>query len=129
LVHLGSLSLGEIISDLKDGGWRKRIPGARIKHRVKENWLKRHDKERIVRMSWKFPLVYGNGLLWNSYRTDYGTSKESLNPKDASSNQEMTGKEIEMPRLRPGCCDLRQLESARNRLIEEELGISIRFCG
>jgi hypothetical protein len=36
--------LGEIISDMKEGGWRKRIPGARIKHRVKENWLKMYDK-------------------------------------------------------------------------------------
>ena len=40
--------LGEIISDMKDGGWRKRIPGARIKHRVKENWLKMYDKAGSV---------------------------------------------------------------------------------
>jgi hypothetical protein len=40
--------LGEIISDMKDGGWLKRIPGARIKHRVKENWLKMYDKDGSV---------------------------------------------------------------------------------
>jgi hypothetical protein len=40
--------LGEIISDMKDGGWRGRIPGARIKHRVKENWLKMYDKDGSV---------------------------------------------------------------------------------
>jgi hypothetical protein len=40
--------LGEIISDMKDGGWGKRIPGARIKHRVKENWLKMYDKDGSV---------------------------------------------------------------------------------
>ena len=40
--------LGEIISDMKDGGWRRRIPGARIKHRVKENWLKMYDKAGSV---------------------------------------------------------------------------------
>jgi hypothetical protein len=34
---------GAIISDMKDGGSRGRIPGARIKHRVKENWLKMYD--------------------------------------------------------------------------------------
>jgi hypothetical protein len=39
---------GEIISDMKDGGWRRRIPGARIKHRVKENWLKMYDKDGSV---------------------------------------------------------------------------------
>jgi hypothetical protein len=40
--------LGEIISDMKDGGVRRRIPGARIKHRVKENWLKMYDKDGSV---------------------------------------------------------------------------------
>ena len=40
--------LGEIISDMKDGGWGRRIPGARIKHRVKENWLKMYDKDGSV---------------------------------------------------------------------------------
>jgi hypothetical protein len=39
---------GEIISDIKDCGWRRRIPGARIKHRVKANWLKMHDKAGSV---------------------------------------------------------------------------------
>jgi hypothetical protein len=37
--------LGEIIADMKDGGsLRRRIPGARVKHHVKENWLKMYDK-------------------------------------------------------------------------------------
>jgi hypothetical protein len=40
--------LGEILSDMKEGGWRGRIPGARIKHRVKENWLKMYDKAGSV---------------------------------------------------------------------------------
>jgi hypothetical protein len=40
--------LGEIISDLKDGFRNRRIPGARIKHRVKENWLKMYDKAGSV---------------------------------------------------------------------------------
>ena len=40
--------LGEIISDMKDGGGHRRIPGARIKHRVKENWLKMYDKDGSV---------------------------------------------------------------------------------
>ena len=40
--------LGEIISDMKDGSLSKRIPGARIKHRVKENWLKMYDKAGSV---------------------------------------------------------------------------------
>jgi hypothetical protein len=31
--------LGEIISYTKDGSWLPGVPGARIKHRVKENWL------------------------------------------------------------------------------------------
>jgi len=39
---------GEIISDMKDGGPRARIPGARIKHCVKENWLKMYDKAGSV---------------------------------------------------------------------------------
>jgi len=39
---------GEIISDMKDAGPRTRIPGARIKHRVKENWLKMYDKAGSV---------------------------------------------------------------------------------
>jgi hypothetical protein len=39
---------GEIISDMKDGVWGRRIPGARIKHRVKENWLKMYDKAGSV---------------------------------------------------------------------------------
>jgi len=40
--------LGEIISDMKDGVWRRRLPGARIKHRVKENWLKMYNKDGSV---------------------------------------------------------------------------------
>jgi hypothetical protein len=44
---------------------------------------------RIIRMSWKFPLVYGKGLLWISYRTDPVTTKESLKPKNVSFNQKM----------------------------------------
>ena len=40
--------LGEIISDLKDGFRNRRIPGARVKHRVKENWLKMYDKAGLV---------------------------------------------------------------------------------
>ncbi len=39
--------LSEIVSDMKDGTLR-RIPGARIKHRVKENWLKMYDKAGLV---------------------------------------------------------------------------------
>jgi len=39
---------GEIISDMKDGVWGRRLPGARIKHRVKENWLKMYDKAGSV---------------------------------------------------------------------------------
>jgi len=35
---------GEIVSDLSDLSGR--IPGSRIKHRVKENWLKMYDKGR-----------------------------------------------------------------------------------
>ena len=34
---------GEIVSDICDLSF-KRIPGARIKHRVKQNWLKMYDK-------------------------------------------------------------------------------------
>ena len=40
--------LGEIITDMKDGNLRKRIPGGRVKHRVKENWLKMYDKAGLV---------------------------------------------------------------------------------
>jgi hypothetical protein len=40
--------LGEIISDMKDGFRNRRIPGARVKHRVKENWLKMYDKAGLV---------------------------------------------------------------------------------
>ncbi len=39
---------GDIISDLNAGVWRQRIPGARVKHRVKENWLKMYDKAGSV---------------------------------------------------------------------------------
>jgi hypothetical protein len=39
---------GEIISDMKDGILGRRIPGARVKHRVKENWLKMYDKAGSV---------------------------------------------------------------------------------
>jgi hypothetical protein len=35
---------GEIVSDVCDLSF-KRIPGARIKHQVKQNWLKMYDKE------------------------------------------------------------------------------------
>ena len=35
---------GEIVSDLSD--FSGRIPGCRIKHRVKENWIKVYDKSR-----------------------------------------------------------------------------------
>jgi hypothetical protein len=40
--------LGEITSDMKDGFRNRRIPGARVKHRVKENWLKMYDKAGSV---------------------------------------------------------------------------------
>jgi hypothetical protein len=40
--------LGEIVSDMNAGVWRRRMPGARIKHRVKENWLKMYDKAGSV---------------------------------------------------------------------------------
>jgi hypothetical protein len=40
--------LGEIVSDMNAGVWRRRIPGARVKHRVKENWLKMYDKAGSV---------------------------------------------------------------------------------
>jgi hypothetical protein len=43
-------------------------------------------------MSWRFSLVYGNGLLGISYRTDHVTSKESLKSDDGSFNQKMRGK-------------------------------------
>lgn len=38
---------GEVITDMVDLAHR-RIPGARIKHRVKKNWLKMYDKAGIV---------------------------------------------------------------------------------
>ena len=37
---------GEMVSDLTD--FSGRIPGCRIKHRVKENWLKMYDKAGLV---------------------------------------------------------------------------------
>ncbi len=41
---------GQLITDLLDL-WHKRIPGVRIKHRVKENWIKMYDKAgRIIRI-------------------------------------------------------------------------------
>jgi len=39
---------GDIVSDMNAGVWRRRLPGARIKHRVKENWLKMYDKSASV---------------------------------------------------------------------------------
>ena len=48
---------GEIISDMKDAGPRTRIPGARIKHRVKENWLKMYDKAGSVLRVEREPIV------------------------------------------------------------------------
>lgn len=33
--------LGEVITDCK----KQRLPGARIKHRMKNNWLKMHDRD------------------------------------------------------------------------------------
>jgi len=39
---------GDIVSDMNAGVWRRRLPGARIKHRVKENWLKMYDKASSV---------------------------------------------------------------------------------
>ena len=38
---------GEIVSDVCDLAF-KRIPGASIKHRVKQNWLKMYDKAGSV---------------------------------------------------------------------------------
>ena len=38
---------GEIITDLLDFA-HKRLPGARVKHRVKQNWLKMYDKGGMV---------------------------------------------------------------------------------
>lgn len=35
---------GEVLSDYK----AKRVPGARVKHRMKENWIKMYDKNGIV---------------------------------------------------------------------------------
>jgi len=41
---------GELITDLLDL-WHERIPGVRIKHRVKENWIKMYDKAgRVLRI-------------------------------------------------------------------------------
>jgi len=37
---------GEIVSDLSD--FAGRMPGCRIKHRVKENWIKMYDKSGLV---------------------------------------------------------------------------------
>ena len=39
---------GDLVSDFNDGVWRRRLPGARIKHRVKENWLKMYNKAGSV---------------------------------------------------------------------------------
>jgi hypothetical protein len=39
--------LGEVVSDLKPASRDRRLPGARVKHRVKENWLKMYDKARF----------------------------------------------------------------------------------
>ena len=36
--------LGEVLTDVK----KKRFPGARVKHRVKENWLKMYDKFGLI---------------------------------------------------------------------------------
>jgi hypothetical protein len=44
---------GEVLNDLKKG----RHPGARIKHRMKDNWLKMYDK-------------FGRGTLWVPARGD-----------------------------------------------------------
>jgi hypothetical protein len=38
---------GEIVTDMLDL-WFQRIPGARVKHRVKENWIKMYDKAGMV---------------------------------------------------------------------------------
>jgi len=48
MLRLNDGLCGEILSDMKDGAWRRRIPGARIKHRIKENWLKICDKDGSV---------------------------------------------------------------------------------
>ncbi len=39
---------GDLVSDRNAGVWCRRLPGARIKHRVKENWLKMYDKSGSV---------------------------------------------------------------------------------
>jgi len=41
------LCQGQIITDLLEPDLQ-RIPGARVKHRVKENWLKMYDKAGVV---------------------------------------------------------------------------------
>ena len=38
---------GEVVTDVSDLSF-KRIPGSRIKHRVKQNWLKMYDKAGSV---------------------------------------------------------------------------------
>jgi len=38
---------GEVVTDLRDLS-RQRIPGARVKHRMKENWIKMYDKAGVV---------------------------------------------------------------------------------
>jgi len=40
---LTKLCAGEVLNDFK-----KRWPGARIKHRMKENWLKMYDKHGCI---------------------------------------------------------------------------------
>jgi len=40
--------LGEVVSDLKPGSRSGRLPGARVKHRVKENWLEMYDQAGSV---------------------------------------------------------------------------------
>jgi len=45
--QLHPLFQGEVVSDVCDLAF-KRIPGARIKHRVKQNWLKVYDKAGSV---------------------------------------------------------------------------------
>jgi hypothetical protein len=39
---------GEVLSHMNAKVWHPRIPGARIKHRMKENWLKMYDKSSLV---------------------------------------------------------------------------------
>ena len=38
---------GEVVSDITDR-WERRLPGTRIKHRVKMNWIKIYDKAGSV---------------------------------------------------------------------------------